>query len=145
MAFTRSTGRRPVVVLGAAAVLGMVVTLLTGGSAAAGASTGTSTTVGASTSTRTTAGARTSTSVAVALAVACSDGSIPRDYYFDSSYNNPNACLKCQAAGAVLEATGNWRAFCKRRYNPAGTLTRVDLYRFCLVCRSPEAVRADRP
>ncbi|PRX67682.1 hypothetical protein B0I32_104439 [Nonomuraea fuscirosea] len=135
MAFTRSTGRRPVVVLGAAAVLGTVVTLLTGGSAAAGASTSTSTTAGAS----------TSTSVAVALAVACSDGSIPRDYYFDSSYNNPNACLKCQAAGAVLEATGNWRAFCKRRYNPAGTLTRVDLYRFCLVCRSPEAVRADRP
>ncbi|WP_326643462.1 hypothetical protein OIE67_22655 [Nonomuraea fuscirosea] len=129
MAFTRSTGRRPVVVLGAAAVLGTVVTLLTGGSAAASASTSTS----------------TGTSAAVALAVACSDGSIPRDYYFDSSYNNPNACLKCQAAGAVLEATGNWRAFCKRRYNPAGTLTRVDLYRFCLVCRSPEAVRAGRP
>ncbi|MEV5501447.1 hypothetical protein AB0M50_39245 [Nonomuraea fuscirosea] len=129
MAFTRSTGRRPVVVLGATAVLGTVVTLLTGGSAAASASTSTS----------------TGTSAAVALAVACSDGSIPRDYYFDSSYNNPNACLKCQAAGAVLEATGNWRAFCKRRYNPAGTLTRVDLYRFCLVCRSPEAVRAGRP
>ncbi|MEV5896506.1 hypothetical protein [Nonomuraea fuscirosea] len=128
MAITRSTGRRPVV-LGAAAVLGTVVTLLTGASAAAGASTSTG----------------TSTSAAVALAVACSDGSIPRDYYFDSSYNNPNACLKCQAAGAVLEATGNWRAFCKRRYNPAGTLTRVDLYRFCLVCRSPEAVRAGRP
>ncbi len=129
MAITGKTGRRPVVILGAAAVLGTVVTLLTGGSA------------GASTSTGTSAG----TSGTAALAVACSDSAVPRDYYFDTSYNNPNACLKCQTAGAALEATGNWRAFCKRRYNPAGTLTRVDLYRFCLVCRSPEAVRAGRP
>ncbi|MEV4804383.1 hypothetical protein AB0K18_30645 [Nonomuraea sp. NPDC049421] len=41
--------------------------------------------------------------------------------------------------------TGNWRACCKRRYNPAGTLTRVDLHRYCLACRSPETPAAGRP
>ncbi|GAA3168024.1 hypothetical protein GCM10020001_112310 [Nonomuraea salmonea] len=79
------------------------------------------------------------------LAVACGDGPYSGGYYYDSSYNNPNACLKCQTAGAILEATGNWRAYCKRRYNPAGTLTRVDLYRYCLACRGPETAATDRP
>ena len=102
-------------------MLGAAVTLLTGGTASADQAMS-----------------------GVALAVSCGDSALSGDWYFESSHNNPNACGKCQEAGAKLEATGNWRAYCKRRYNPAGTLTRVDLYRFCLVCRSAEAARVER-
>jgi hypothetical protein len=110
------------VVLGAAAMLGTALVLLTGG--AASASTG-----------QARSGA--------ALAVSCGDGPYSGGYYYDSSYSNPNACAKCQEVGAKMEATGNWRTYCKKRYNPAGTLTRVELYRYCLVCRSTEAARVE--
>ncbi|MFI9550495.1 hypothetical protein [Nonomuraea endophytica] len=79
-----------------------------------------------------------------ALAVPCGNGPYSGGYYYDSSYSNPNACGKCQTAGARLEATGRWRAYCKMRYNPAGTLTRVDLYRFCVACRSAEEGLVER-
>ncbi|MBB5783030.1 hypothetical protein [Nonomuraea jabiensis] len=116
------TLRKPAIVLSTAAMLGTAIALVTGGTASADqASSG------------------------MALAVTCGDGSLSGDWYFESSHYNPNACAKCQEAGARLEATGYWRAYCKRRYNPAGTLTRVDLYRFCLACRSTEAARAERP
>ncbi|MEV4019229.1 hypothetical protein AB0J35_52980 [Nonomuraea angiospora] len=122
MAHTGSRSKKPTIVLSTAAMLGTAIALLTGGTASADqASSG------------------------MALAVTCGDGSLSADWYFDSSHYNPNACAKCQEAGARLEATGIWRAYCKRRYNPAGTLTRVDLYRFCVGCRSTEAARAERP
>jgi hypothetical protein len=121
VARTGSRSRKPGIMLGTAAMLGAAITLLAGGTASADQATS-----------------------GVALAVTCGDSALSGDWYFESSHNNPNACGKCQVAGAVLEATGNWRAYCKRRYNPAGTLTRVDLYRFCLVCRSAEAARAER-
>ncbi|MGW0203920.1 hypothetical protein [Nonomuraea sp. NPDC003201] len=122
MAHTGSHSRKPTIVLSTAAMLGTAVALLTGGTASA-----------------------EQASTSVALAVTCGDGSLSADWYFDSSHYNPNACAKCQEAGARLEATGFWRAYCKRRYNPAGTLTRVDLYRFCVACRSPEAALAAGP
>ncbi|MBE1583863.1 hypothetical protein ACFPOI_34035 [Nonomuraea angiospora] len=122
MAHKGSHLRKPTIVLSTAAMLGTAVALLTGGTASAGqASSG------------------------MALAVTCGDGSLSADWYFDSSHYNPSACAKCQEAGARLEATGLWRAYCKRRYNQAGTLTRVDLYRFCLACRSAEAALAAGP
>ncbi|WP_431917606.1 hypothetical protein [Nonomuraea jabiensis] len=122
MAHTGSRSKRSVIILSTAAMLGTAIALVTGGTANAGqASSG------------------------MALAVTCGDGSLSADWYFDSSHYNPNACAKCQEAGARLEATGYWRAYCKRRYNPAGTLTRVDLYRFCVACRSTEAALAERP
>ncbi|MEU6785477.1 hypothetical protein ABZ912_40340 [Nonomuraea angiospora] len=122
MAHTGSRSRKPTIVLSTAALLSTAIALLAGGTASADqASTG------------------------VALAVTCGDGSLSADWYFDSSHYNPNACAKCQEAGARLEATGFWRAYCKRRYNPAGTLTRVDLYRFCVACRSPEAALTTGP
>ena len=113
MAHTGSRLRRTGVVLGTAALLGTAVTLMTSGSAAAGTGQATA-----------------------SAAVACGDGPYSGGYYYDSSYNNPNACAKCQEAGLKMEATGNWRTYCKKRYNPAGTLTRVELYRYCLVCRT---------
>ncbi|MFC5835160.1 hypothetical protein [Nonomuraea insulae] len=121
MTRTGTRSRKPGVWLGTAAMLSTAITLLTGGAASAEQ-------------------ARSG----VALAVTCGDSALSGNWYFESSHNNPNACAKCQEAGAVLEASGNWRAYCKRRYNPAGTLTRVDLYRFCLVCRSTEAASVER-
>jgi hypothetical protein len=118
----RTGWKRAGVVLGAAALLSTAVTLPTSASASAG--TG-------------------QTRSVAALAVACGDGPYSGGYYYDSSYYNPNACGKCQTAGAQLEATGNWRAYCKKRYNLAGTLTRVDLYRYCLACLRTEAARVD--
>ncbi|MEV4178208.1 hypothetical protein [Nonomuraea sp. NPDC049709] len=81
----------------------------------------------------------------VSPAAACGDGPYSGGYYYDSSYNNPHACTKCQLEGARLEATGNWFAYCKKRYNPAGTLTRVDLLIYCRVCRSGQAARIEHP
>ncbi|MFI6742568.1 hypothetical protein ACIBI9_57535 [Nonomuraea sp. NPDC050451] len=122
MAHTGSRLKKPGIVLSTAAMLGTAVALLTGGTASADQA-----------------------SSSVALAVTCGDSALSADWYFNSSHYNPNACAKCQEAGARLEATGSWRAYCKRRYNPAGTLTRVDLYRFCVACRSTEAARVERP
>ncbi|MFI7131392.1 hypothetical protein ACIBQ1_37310 [Nonomuraea sp. NPDC050153] len=116
MAHTGSRSRKPSIVLSTAVLLGTALALMTGGPASADQALS-----------------------GAALAVTCGDGSLSADWYFDSSHHNPNACAKCQEAGARLEATGIWRAYCKRRYNPAGTLTRVDLYRFCVGCRSTEA------
>ncbi|TMR97886.1 hypothetical protein [Nonomuraea basaltis] len=124
MASTGSRLKKPGVALGTAAMLGTAVVLIMGGTANASAGQ-----------------ARSD----AALAVPCGDGPYSGGYYYDSSHSNPNACGKCQDAGADLEATGRWRAYCKKRYNPAGTLTRVDLYRYCLACRSVEAARVERP
>ncbi|TDD02063.1 hypothetical protein E1292_24455 [Nonomuraea deserti] len=120
MVFPRTGWKRASVLLGTAAMLGAAVSVLTSGAASAGAG---------------------QARVAAALAVACGDGPYSGGYYFDSSYYNPDACGKCQTAGARLEATGHWRAYCKKRYNPAGTITRVDLLRYCVACRGDEAAR----
>ncbi|MER6000165.1 hypothetical protein [Nonomuraea angiospora] len=122
MAHTGSRSKKPTIVLSTAAMLSTAIALLAGGTARADQA-----------------------SSHVALAVTCGDGSLSADWYFDSSHYNPNACAKCQEAGARLEATGIWRAYCKRRYNPAGTLTRVDLYRYCVGCRSTEAALTTEP
>ncbi len=69
-------------------------------------------------------------------AVTCGSSRPPDGYYYDSSYANPNACLKCQSAGAIYEVTGKWRAYCRRVNNSNGAVAWADLYLFCVACRN---------
>ncbi|TCC47808.1 hypothetical protein E0H75_23980 [Kribbella capetownensis] len=57
------------------------------------------------------------------------------NFYRDVRYSQPNACHKCQEAGAAYEATGKWDAHCQNILNPAGTVTAVQLWLRCLACR----------
>ncbi|MFI7232503.1 hypothetical protein ACIBO5_55725 [Nonomuraea angiospora] len=124
MAFPLTGWKRASVLLTTAAVLGAAASSLTGGAASAGT------------------GQAQVAADPVAPAAACGDGATS-GYEYVSSHYNPYACSKCQFEGAALEATGKWRAYCKKRYNQAGTLTRVDLYRRCLICRDAEAARVE--
>ncbi|HEX4817173.1 MAG TPA: hypothetical protein VFV66_30900 [Nonomuraea sp.] len=84
----------------------------------------------------------TAADASATLAVACADGRPPSpSYYYDSTYYNPDACLKCTSAGGFYEATGKYRAYCKKIYNGAGTLHVVYLYLYCLACRDAELPR----
>ncbi|MBF8185515.1 hypothetical protein ITP53_07140 [Nonomuraea sp. K274] len=62
-------------------------------------------------------------------------------WWKDSEYLNPEACLKCTSAGAFWESTGEYNAYCRRVNNPAGTITRADLYLSCKRCRNAEPSR----
>ena len=54
----------------------------------------------------------------------------------DVRYSQPNACRKCQEAGAYYESRGKWDAHCQNILNPAGTVTAVQLWPRCIACRS---------
>ena len=58
----------------------------------------------------------------------------------DVRYSQPNACGKCQAAGALYELHGKWDAHCQNLLNPAGTVTAVQLWLRCIACRSTTAI-----
>jgi len=60
-------------------------------------------------------------------------------FYRDVRYSQPNACLKCQAAGAAYEALGKFDAHCQNLLNPAGTVTAVQLWLRCIACRTAPA------
>jgi hypothetical protein len=74
--------------------------------------------------------------LSASFAVTCGSSRPASGYYYDSTYANPNACLKCQSAGAIYEVTGKWRAYCRRVNNSNGAVAWADLYLFCVACRS---------
>jgi len=77
--------------------------------------------------------------IAPAAVPACVDSLPPTGgFYRDVRYYNPNACGKCQAAGASYEALGKWDAHCQNIYNQAGTLHAVQLYLRCIACRNEQ-------
>ena len=68
---------------------------------------------------------------------ACVDAGPPSSGFFrDARYSQPNACRKCQAAGAAYEITGKYDAHCQNILNQAGTVTAVQLWLRCVACRS---------
>lgn len=70
------------------------------------------------------------------MVVNCVDAGPPSpNFYRDTRHLNPNACGKCRDRGESLERTGRWDAHCQNRYNPAGTLTAVQLWLRCVACR----------
>ncbi|WP_433377826.1 hypothetical protein [Streptosporangium sp. CA-115845] len=79
---------------------------------------------------------RSTDNLPASSAVTCGSSRPPGGYYYDSTYANPNACLKCQSAGAFYEATGKWRAYCRRVNNSNGAVAWADLHLFCVACRS---------
>lgn len=104
-------------------VLGMLLALITGGAASASPVLAQQPTAASNPS----------------FAVTCGGGWPPRNSYeYHSSYDSPNACLKCTAAGAIYEATGKWLAYCWKVYS-GGQIAWVDLYLFCVACRSADA------
>lgn len=72
-----------------------------------------------------------------APAVSCSISLPPSGSFLEATYAQPNACGKCVAAGSAYEATGNYRAYC-RNLRDGGTVVAVQLWLFCVVCRSGE-------
>lgn len=72
-----------------------------------------------------------------APAVSCSISLPPSGSFLEATYSQPNACGKCVAAGSAYEATGNYRAYC-RNLRDGGTVVVVQLWLFCVVCRSGE-------
>jgi len=72
-----------------------------------------------------------------APAVSCSISLPPSGSFLEATYSQPNACGKCVAAGSAYEATGNYRAYC-RNLRDGGTVVAVQLWLFCVVCRSGE-------
>ncbi|MFG1682682.1 hypothetical protein ACGFNP_21120 [Nonomuraea sp. NPDC049269] len=75
----------------------------------------------------------------VALAVSCTNSPAPGGSFLEATYSQPNACLKCRAAGGVYEATGNYRAYCRNIRDGSSTIVAVQLWLFCVVCRNEEA------
>lgn len=61
-------------------------------------------------------------------------------FYRHVRYSQPNACRKCQEAGAYYESRGKFDAHCQNLLNPAGTVTAVQLWLRCIACRDFRAV-----
>jgi hypothetical protein len=73
----------------------------------------------------------------LAPAVSCSISLPPSGSFLEATYSQPNACGKCVAAGSAYEATGNYRAYC-RNIRDGGSVVAVQLWLFCVVCKSDE-------
>jgi hypothetical protein len=68
----------------------------------------------------------------------CSANFPPSGSVLKKTYYNPNACKKCELAGAAIEALGGLKAYCLKGTN----WNFAELWTFCVACREGEDTSA---